>query len=203
MNEEVLELLITAIVSLSYWFAMLIPIIIYVVIFVMIFIIIFAISMVMVVGITALTGIPYYNMAKRAGISKAWLAFLPIGQQYIMTVLSKREFNLFNKIVFKDRRKSFKIYAWSVPIATVVAVVMILLFFIPVLGIIMIPLFYMIFMAYAVFQLFFVWRWVYDLLITYGMKENAMLYSILSCFVPYMLIVLSIIIMNKEPDYNA
>lgn len=203
MNEEVLELLITAIVSLSYWFAMLIPIIIYVVIFVMIFIIIFAISMVMVVGITALTGIPYYNMAKRAGISKAWLAFLPIGQQYIMTVLSKREFNLFNKIVFKDRRKSFKIYAWSVPIATVVAVVMILLFFIPVLGIIMIPLFYMIFMAYAVFQSFFVWRWVYDLLITYGMKENAMLYSILSCFVPYMLIVLSIIIMNKEPDYNA
>ena len=203
MNEEVLELLITAIVSLSYWFAMLIPIIICVVIFVMIFIIIFAISMVMVVGITALTGIPYYNMAKRAGISKAWLAFLPIGQQYIMTVLSKREFNLFNKIVFKDRRKSFKIYAWSVPIATVVAVVMILLFFIPVLGIIMIPLFYMIFMAYAVFQSFFVWRWVYDLLITYGMKENAMLYSILSCFVPYMLIVLSIIIMNKEPDYNA
>ena len=49
----------------------------------------------------------------------------------------------------------------------------------------------------------FMWRVNYDILMTYGMQEHAMWASVLNYWVPYVMIVMSYIIMNREPDYKA
>lgn len=144
--------------------------------------------------------IPYYKMAKNQGMSNAWLAFIPYGNFYITLKLSPREFNLFNWIRWDDRIKAF----WAMLIATGIYIVLIpvvlLLMMIPVLGILV----YLIYIfAYFIVAYSIMWRMNYDLLITYGMPEHAMWASIVNTFCPFIMIVFSYIIMNRQPDYYA
>ncbi len=144
--------------------------------------------------------VPFYKMAKNQGISNAWLTFVPYGNFWIQLKLSPREFNLFNWIRWDDRTKAF----WTILIATGVYIVLLFpvafLAMIPVLG----TLIYFVYIfAYVAIVYGIIWRTNYDILITYGMEQNAMLLSILNIFFPIIMIVCSYMIMNREPDYYA
>lgn len=147
-------------------------------------------------------GIPYYKMAKKAELPHAWLAFIPIGFYYVALNLPAREFNIFNWIKTRDRMKVFWYYLLSFVAIPVVSVLLSVLSVIPLLGIIFGVVSYIFSIAYSVAVYVFMWRVYYDILMTYGMEENAMLLSVLNCFFPIIMLVCSFIIMNREPNYN-
>lgn len=147
-------------------------------------------------------GIPYYKMAKNAELPHAWLAFIPIGFYYVALNLPAREFNIFNWIKTRDRMKVFWYYLISFPAISVISTIIGVLAAIPLIGIIFMVLSYLISIVYSVAVYIFMWRVYYDILMTYGMEENAMLLSVLNCFFPIIMPVCSFIIMNREPNYN-
>lgn len=148
------------------------------------------------------TRIPYYKMAKNAGIPNAWLIWIPIAEVYVLANLSRREFNIFNWIRTYDRTKVFWVYLISIPVMWVVDFIFILFMYIPIINIFVGILFNVLFFAYMIALYIINWRLYYDLLMTYGMKEHAMWASIVNCFCPVIMIVFSYMIMNKEPDYS-
>lgn len=155
--------------------------------------------LILAVAVYIASAIPLHKMAKRAGIPYAWLAWVPYGNMYIMLVLCKREFNIFNWVKTYDRTKVFWIYlivvfAWPAALG--------LLGVIPGVNLIISLLSPILSMAFYAALIIFNWRVHYDLLMTYGMQENAMLLSVLSCFVPFMALILLYIMMKKEPNYN-
>ncbi|MBQ3515609.1 MAG: hypothetical protein IJA29_00150 [Lachnospiraceae bacterium] len=162
--------------------------------------IIYAVVFIISIALWIAMEYPFYRMAKRQGMSNAWLAFIPYGNFYITLKLSPRQFNLFNWIKYDNRTKAF----WLFLIATGIYIILILpmsfISMIPVLG-------WLLFMAYIIAYLLIsygiMWRMNYDILITYGMPEHAMWVSIVNIFFPLLMTVFAYIIMNKEPDYNA
>ena len=162
--------------------------------------IIYAVIFIISIALWIAMEYPFYRMAKRQGMSNAWLAFIPYGNFYITLKLSPRQFNLFNWIKYDNRTKAF----WLFLIATGIYIILILpmsfISMIPVLG-------WLLFMAYIIAYLLIsygiMWRMNYDILITYGMPEHAMWVSIVNIFFPLLMTVFAYIIMNKEPDYNA
>lgn len=171
------------------------------------------------------SSIPYFNMARKAGFHHAWLAFIPYGQYYVVMTLSHREFNIFNKFRTNDRKKAF----WAYLIVAAVGVIINIcnsflngisdglstlseasqdtsVLAISAIGIIIIFLLYLVLVAVTfvtnLIAYLIRWRAHYDLLMTYGMESHAMWASIVSLFVPLVIIVFSFIIMNKEPDYG-
>ncbi len=144
--------------------------------------------------------IPFYKMAKNQGMRNAWLMFVPYGNFYLTLKLTKREFNLFNTYRTYDRTKPF----WVLLISTVIYIVLlfpaIIIFMIPVLGMIV---FIAYILAYCLIAYGIIWRMYYDVLITYGMEENAMLLSVLNVFFPFIMLVVGYIIMNRKPDFTA
>ena len=161
--------------------------------------IVLGICLLLTLALQIIFGIPYYKMAKNAGLSHAWLAFIPIGCYYIMLNLPAREFNIFNWIKTDDRNKVFTYYLLSflVPVALAVLAV------IPGINLIIGLISPIISTAYSVAVYIFMWRVNYDILMTYGMEEHAMWASIVSCFCPLVMTVFSFIIMNREPNYNV
>ena len=157
------------------------------------------ICLALALGILIVMGIPYFRMAKRQGLSHAWLAFIPIGNVWVMFNLPRREFNLFNKYIQTDRSKVFVHYLLFSLLSGVVAVPIGMLAVIPVLG-------WLIYMAYIILICLvlygIIWRINYDIYMTYGMEDNAMLFSILGIFFPIITIVMAFIIMNREPNFD-
>ena len=147
-------------------------------------------------------GIPYYKMAKNAGIPHAWLAFIPYGFYYIALMLPKREFNIFNWIKTHDRMKVFWYYLASFPAIGIVSGLLSLLSAIPIIGFIFLLVAYVVSMAYSVAVYVFMWRVYYDILMTYGLEDNAMALSVLNCFFPIIMPICSFMIMNRQPNYN-
>ena len=158
---------------------------------------------IVIVGFYVATTIPIYKMAKRAGLPNAWLAWIPIGEMYIRLKLSRREFNIFNWIVTKDRDKAFIGYLWLVGGFALVIMFVLLMAFVPVIQVIAIIVYYISMAIFPIIFGIFMWRVNYDILMTYGMQEHAMWASVLNYWVPYVMIVMSYIIMNREPDYKA
>lgn len=143
---------------------------------------------------------PYYKMAKKQGLSNAWLAYIPWGNFYIALKLSPREFNLFNWIKYDNRTKAFWLFLIATGIYIVLIFPMSFIAMIPVLG-------WLLFIAYigvyVVICYGILWRMNYDILMTYGMQEHAMWASIVNIFCPLIMVVFSFMIMNKEPDMYA
>lgn len=187
--------------------------------------IIYLIALVWGVIVHIVSSIPYFNMARKAGFTHAWLSFIPYGQFYVITTLSHREFNIFNKFRTMNRKKAFWIYMIFVAVSVVinmtnsffdgiseglsamaessneVSVSMVAL--IGMLLIILLSLIILVVSLAVAFASYVMrWRMYYDLLMTYGMEQHAMWASIVSLFVPLVIIVFSFIIMNKEPDYG-
>ena len=162
--------------------------------------IIYAIIFIVCIACWIAMQFPFYRMAKRQGLSNAWLAYIPYGNFYISLKLSPREFNLFNWIKYDDRMKAFWLFLIATGIYIILIVPMSLLSMIPVLGWL---LFMAYIIAYCLISYGIIWRMNYDILITYGMPEHAMWVSVVNLFFPILMTVFAYIIMNKEPDYNA
>lgn len=194
-------------------------------------IILFIVAIATVIGIVwaiivhIVSSIPYFNMARKAGFQHAWLAFIPYGQYYVIMTLSHREFNIFNKFRTNDRKKAFWAYVIVAAVGVIINICNTFLdgiseglstlseasedpsvLTISLIGIIVIFLLYLVLVAvtFVVNLVAYLIRWRahYDLLMTYGMESHAMWASIVSLFVPLVIIVFSFIIMNKEPDYG-
>ena len=170
------------------------------------------------VALFIVTRIPFYKMAKKAGMSKAWLMWIPLADMYVLVNLSKREYNLFNWIRTYNRTKVFWFYLISCPVACAIVIGLIVVptffsaffYLIPFLGTILGSSIIIIctFVAYGLAGIYLVlvsilgWRVNYDILMTYGMQQHAMWASIVNCFFPLLMTVFGYIIMNKEPDYS-
>ena len=154
------------------------------------------------IGIHIACTYPIYKLAKNAGISNAWLAFIPIANIYISLIIPKREFNIFNWYKTDDRQKVFWIYLIILGSVTVVEFFLGFLGIIPFVGFLISPLLYLLSFATFVLNGIFTWRVYYDILMTYGMEENAMVISILSVFIPLIFVVFAYISLNREPNYD-
>ena len=146
-----------------------------------------------------LGALPVYQLAKNAGLPNAWLAWIPYGNVYILLLLAKREFNIFDWIRTYDRTKVF----WYVIAGYAIFFGCYFIMMIPFLNIIFSIFYYALSIVFSIAVYIFSWRMNYDLLMTYGMEEHAMWASIANCFVPIVMVVFSFIIMNNEPDYTV
>lgn len=167
---------------------------------------VFAFIFVFYAALFIATRIPYYKMAKNAGMDKAWLVWIPLAEMYILINLSKREFNIFNWIKTYNRTKVFWYFLISCPVMIVIEMILIiiasLLSIIPPISIIIILFEYALVALYTLAITIIGWRTNYDILMTYGMEQHAMWASIVNCFFPLLMTVFAYIIMNKEPDYS-
>lgn len=163
----------------------------------------FALIFLLVIALGIVFCIPYYRMAKRAGLPNPWLVFVPLGCYYIYLNLARREFNLFDWIKTNDRTKVFWWFLICYGGYFTVTMLLSILSSIPFIQFLFIFVNYAIMMAFTVAQYIFFWRVNYDILMTYGMQEHAMWASIVSCFVPIVMVVFSFMIMNNEPDYTV
>lgn len=137
-----------------------------------------------------------------------------------MLMLSKREFNLFNKYKTNDRKKVFKqfitvtlIFLALALVSTFLSVIAAILGNIfPVVGMLilmLLMLFEMVVLplcalAYIAYVCILYWQTNYDLLLTYGVdEEQAKLFSILGSFIPLVMTIYGYMLMNKEPDYTV
>lgn len=160
---------------------------------------IMAVTMIFAIILSIVISIPYYKMAKNAGLPNPWLAFIPLGNLYIILNLSQREFNIFDWIRTYDRTKVF----WYVIAGYAIFFGCYFIMMIPFLNIIFSIFYYALSIVFSIAVYIFSWRMNYDLLMTYGMEEHAMWASIANCFVPIVMVVFSFIIMNNEPDYTV
>ncbi len=179
---------------------------------------VFAFIFVFYLALFIVTRIPFYKMAKNAGVDKAWLLWIPLADMYVLVNLSKREYNIFNWIRTYNRTKVFWFYLIISAVMVVAYVFLvftpaifgILTSFIPFIGTILTSTVSIIFtlLLQALGGIFLIvisilgWRVYYDILMTYGMQQHAMWASIVNCFCPFVIVVFAYIIMNREPDYN-
>lgn len=152
------------------------------------------------------TRIPYVKMSKRANIKNRWLIWIPIADMYVLLNLCKREFNIFNLLKTRNRTTAFWWWLGLVGGSAAICVLMYLLLFVsmilPFVMVVIVMALYMVMLIVVVAIQIFNWRVNYDLLMTYDMRDNAMLISILNCFCPLIMMVISYIIMNREPNYT-
>lgn len=164
----------------------------------------FIISILISVVIFLVTNIPLFIMAKKAGNPHPWLAFIPLGCIYNRLMIPKREYNLFNLFKTDDRKKAFIGYLIVFGALFIVLLIDTAFLVIPVVGAVI----YLITMPFIMLLFtagisIFIWRANYDILMTYGSPDSALALSIISIFVPVLMIVLSFIYMNKEPHYDT
>ena len=147
-------------------------------------------------------GFPLYKMAKNAGFRHPIFAFIPFLQSYLMFFLPQEEFNLFNLIKIEDRHKA-ALYMTLIVNAPIILFVLIgLVMFVPFLGGIIASLISALSTVVSVAGYIVSWKCYMDLYQTYNVGENALLYSLLSLFVPIFCIVMLFMLMNKEPNYG-
>lgn len=132
---------------------------------------------------------PLYQMAVKAGLENAWLAWIPVARMYTLCMLGKDDFELFGQWRFPQRSYGF----WGYVILVIAGWI---LGKIPLIGGIL---------AFAcwVAKVIIVWRMSYDLIRTYGDSgADGMVLSIISAIIPLVLIVVLWMYRNNEPKMN-
>lgn len=147
---------------------------------IMVFILIFFVVMLIA------QGYPLYKMAKNKGLENAWLAFVPIGNTYIMLNIPDHKFNLFNIYVESDRKKLFLVYLLFSLATGVVGSI-------PIIG-------WILSICAVVISIAASYQFLKDILDTY-MDKDTTLFAVLSLFIPFMQIVLLYVCMNKPRLY--
>ncbi len=168
----------------------------------------FVIGLVIFMAMMIACNYPLYRMAKNAGCKHPIIAFIPCACNYLMVMLSKEEFNLFNWIVIKERKKAAWIFVafTSVPFLLIVALLLILVgMLFPPLLFIGLLLYFGSFVLCSLASIpiyFLMWRTYFDLYTTYGLGDQTLMYSILSLFIPFMAVILLYMNMNNAPNYG-
>ncbi len=148
-----------------------------------------------------LQSIPLFIMARKAGFRHAWMAFFPYTNDFLTFMLPIREFNLFNWIKTNRRDIMALIYIGMVVAGTwVLGIVATITVGIPVIGP-LISTFGGTILAAAI--MLWKWRMYYDLLMTFGQKNNALWVSIVSLFVPWLFMLFTVFSCKNPPEYGA
>ena len=142
-----------------------------------------------------LPAIALFKMARKAGYKNAWFAFIPFLQTYLEFVIPRKQFNLLGIIKTYKREITAIVYICMSIFGTTISAA---LQGIPVAGQFLGLCFYVLMQA-------FVYCKVYDLFITYGSKEKAIIIALLNVLIPGNLIytIGLLTIMGKDPDYGA
>ncbi len=147
-----------------------------------------------------LQSIPLFIMARKAGYKHAWMAFFPYTNDYLTFILPIREFNIFNWIKTKRRDIMALIYLCMILIGSgVVGFIATCTAGIPIVG----PFIAtfggtILLIAINLFK----WRMYYDLLVTFGQKNNAMWVSIVSLFIPLLFMLFTVFSCKNPPEYG-
>lgn len=148
-----------------------------------------------------LQSIPLFIMARKAGHPHPWMAFFPYANDFLTFSLPAREFNLLNIIKTKRRDVMALIYIILIICGTTIVLPLIVTVTaaIPVIG----PIFSSFggIILLVVINLF-KWRMYYDLLMTFGQKNNALWVSIISLFVPWLFMIFTIFSCKNPPEYG-
>ena len=142
-----------------------------------------------------LPAIALFKMARKAGYKNAWFAFIPFLQTYLEFVIPRKQFNLLGIIKTYKREVIAIVYICLSIFGTTISAA---LQGIPVIGQFLGLCFFVLMQA-------FVYCKVYDIFITYGSKEKAILIALLNILIPGNLIytIGLLTIMGKDPDYGA
>ena len=145
---------------------------------------------VLVIGIVVwiLTSIPLFTMAKNAGVTNAWLAWIPIGNMYVLNALGGDEFSLWgDKIHFNERINAFWLFlALSFGGGLLGAI--------PVIGA-------LVALAASVLLICIQWRMIYDWMNAYNPGRENMGLSIVALIINIVFIVLLWMYKNRTPSY--
>lgn len=128
---------------------------------------------------------------KKAGYKFWWLAFIPIGQIYVMFVLPRENF----KLAFVNTRKRFIpciVYTLLLILEFPIALVCL---YLNVFGLLII-------LAMVVVIVALKWRMIYDLMYMYYKKDSATVVSIVGTAIPLVFFIGLIINMFKEPKFG-
>ena len=143
-----------------------------------------------VVGIVVwiLTSIPLYSMAKSAGVTNAWLAWIPVGNMYVLNALGGDEFSLFgDKIHFNERINAFWVFlALSFGGGLLSAI--------PIIGT-------LVGLCASVLLICIQWRMIYDWMNAYNPGSENMGLSIVALIINIVFIVLLWMYKNRTPSY--
>ena len=148
------------------------------------------IAVVAVVGIIVwiLTSIPLFTMARNAGVTNAWLAWIPIGNMYVLNALGGDEFSLFgDKIHFNERINAFWLFlALSFGGGLLAAI--------PVIG-------WLVSVCASVLLICIQWRMIYDWINAYNPGKENMGLSIVAIIINIVFIVLLWMYKNRTPSF--
>lgn len=141
-----------------------------------------------IVGILLLIikGIPLYVMAKNQNMKNPWLAFIPIGNTYILLNIPTKQFNILDIYVRDDRKRLFIDYIIFSICTSIIGGLLIL---IPCIGILLV-------FILPVISLIISYHIMKDILDTY-MNTDTTILALCSLFIPFMYIILLYICMNK------
>ncbi|MCR4717902.1 MAG: hypothetical protein K5656_12060 [Lachnospiraceae bacterium] len=144
----------------------------------------------LVVGVISwlLTAIPLFIMGKNAGVTNAWLAWIPIGNMYVLNALGGDEFSLFgDKIHFNERISAFWLWlALSFGGGLLSAI--------PLIGA-------LVSFAAGILLICVQWRMIYDLMNAYNPGRENMVLSIVALIINLVLIILLWIYKGRTPSY--
>jgi hypothetical protein len=136
--------------------------------------------------------IALFKMARKAGYKNAWFAFIPVLQTYLEYVLPRREYNI---IILKTKKREM-VGVVDIVLTVLGSPIIAFLQAIPIVG-------QTLGLTFVLFRFFIMpFRKVYDLFMTYGDKEKAVLFAIINLFVPGNLVYAFglLTLMNKDPD---
>lgn len=173
------------------------------------------------IGFYVFTSLFYFLMGQQAGCELAWLAFIPFGKSYLGLTLPHREFNLG---LFKTKYRKRVFWGWFIAEIFVGIVTTILSLILLVYGMSIAdyslaepfsvllekPIFWILWLTSFLLSGFallirtlFHWRKNYDLLKTYDFNKLALPMSILNVFCPLVMIVFSILMAGRAPEYGS
>ena len=130
-----------------------------------------------------LYAIPLYQMASKAELENAWLAWIPVAQVYVLCMLAKNEADLFGQIKFSKRENAF----WSYLIILIAGSVLSFIPFVSMLSVI----------ACAILM----WKFNYDVINTYANSSNAMVIAVIGTIIPLVMTIELWMIRKNKPDY--
>lgn len=150
-----------------------------------------------------LKGIPLYKMAKNAGMDCPWLAFVPVGNTWIMIRLPKKPFDLFNGKLMFTREAAFLLVILGSQLPAILSYIGNIVTAIPLVGFLICFFMMGLVMACGVFILIFRYYIIEDIFNTYMPNDpNKTVLTVLSLLIPVVFIVILFIHMNDEPDYS-
>lgn len=165
--------------------------------------IIFALVFIFIGASLVINGIPLYRLAKNAGHSYPWLAFVPGGNTWTLVMLAKKPFDMLNgALVLRRDYAAMVIILLPVAFQYVCGMVNALAA-IPIIGILF--AIFSVVLSLAVIAVSMILRFylIDDFFSTYTPNDpNKTLFVVLSLFIPLFFLIMLYIHMNDEPDYT-